>query len=195
MADDFAEAKQFTLQELKFVHIFNFMKGKMLPIVSNMIEAHIFRIKKNKIEFLLLKRSENEIYPGLWQMVSGSIHEDETAYQTALREIIEETKLIPKKMWVVPNINSFYSSEKNCISILPVFAAQVKFNSKVILSEEHTESVWVTKEKAKKMLAWVGQKKSVDVITDYFTQKKSFLKFVEIKISQHLDELTFLYVY
>jgi len=154
----------------------------MLQIISNMIEAHIFRIKKNKIEFLLLKRSENEIYPGLWQMVSGSIHNSETAYQTALREIMEETKLRPTKMWIVPNINSFYSPEKNYISVLPVFAAQVKFNSKVILSDEHTKFVWVTKEKAKKMLAWVGQKKSVEIIADYFIKKKSFLKFVEIKM-------------
>lgn len=154
----------------------------MLSIVSNMIETHIFRIKKDRIEFLLLKRSESEIYPGLWQMVSGSIHDGETAYQTALREIAEETNLKPKKLWVVPNINSFYLPEKNHISVLPVFAALVKYDSKVLLSDEHTEFSWVNKEKAKKMLAWVGQRNSVDIITDYFNKKKSFLKFVEIKI-------------
>lgn len=154
----------------------------MLSIISNMIEAHIFRIKKDKIEFLLLKRSENEIYPGLWQMVSGTIHDGETAYQAALREILEETNLNPKKLWVVPNINSFYSPEKNHISFLPVFAAQVKYNSKVILSDEHTKFIWCTKEKAKKMLAWVGQRKCVDIITDYFIKNENFLKFVEIKI-------------
>jgi len=154
----------------------------MLPIISNMIEAHIFRIKKDKIEFLLLKRSENEIYPGLWQMVSGSIHEGEMAYQTALREISEETNLKPKKLWVVPNVNSFYSPEKNYISMLPVFTAQVDYNAKVKISNEHTEFVWVTKEKAKKMLAWVGQRKSVDIICEYFLKEKSYLNFVEIKI-------------
>ena len=69
----------------------------MLSLVSNMIEAHIFRIRKDKIEFLLLKRSDKEIYPGLWQMVSGSINEGEMAYQTARREIIEETSLQAKK--------------------------------------------------------------------------------------------------
>ena len=154
----------------------------MLPIISNMIEAHIFRIKKNKIEFLLLKRSENEIYPGLWQMVSGSIHAGEMAYQTALREISEETNLKPKKLWVVPNVNSFYSPEKNYISMLPVFTAQVDYNAKVKISNEHTEFVWVTKEKAKKMLAWVGQRKSVDIICEYLLKEKSYLNFVEIKI-------------
>jgi len=154
----------------------------MLTITSTMIEAHIFRLNKNKIEFLLLRRSEKEIYPGLWQMVSGSIHKGELAYQTVVREILEETNLKPQKMWVVPNINSFYSPEKNYISLLPVFAVQVKSQSKVKISDEHSEYKWVTKEKAKKMLAWVGQRRSVDIISEYFTKEKSYLNFVELKI-------------
>jgi dATP pyrophosphohydrolase len=154
----------------------------MVPLISNMVEVHVFRVKASKIEFLLLKRSEKEIYPGLWQMVSGSIHEGETASETVLREIYEETNLKPLKLWVVPNINSFYSPEKNYISMLPVFAAKVSFNAKVNISDEHTEFKWVTKEKAKKMLAWVGQRKSVDIIYEYFTNEKSLLNFVEVKI-------------
>lgn len=154
----------------------------MPNIISNMIEAHIFRINKKKIEFLLLKRSNKEIYPGLWQMISGSIHNGEMAYQTALREIIEETSLKPKKMWVIPNINSFYSVEKDSISLLPVFAAHVNLNSKVKISDEHIEFKWVSKNEAKKMLAWVGQRRSVDVICEYFTGEKSHLNFVELRI-------------
>ena len=65
----------------------------MAKIITNLIEAHIFRKTKNGIELLLLKRSETEIYPGLWQMVSGKIQVNEKAYQTALREIKEETGL------------------------------------------------------------------------------------------------------
>jgi 8-oxo-dGTP pyrophosphatase MutT (NUDIX family) len=99
-----------------------------------------------------------------------------------LREILEETNLKPKMMWVVPNVNSFYSLEKNYVSLLPVFVVKVDPNSKVRISSEHTEYKWVNKNKAKRMLAWVGQHKSVDIIHDYFTKKKSFLKFVEIKI-------------
>jgi dihydroneopterin triphosphate diphosphatase len=154
----------------------------MLSVISNMIEAHIFRINKGRIEFLLLKRSEDEIYPGLWQMVSGSIHECETACQTALREILEETNLKPNKLWVVPNVNSFYSPEYNYISVIPVFAVQVKLNAKVKISDEHIEFKWASKEKAKKLLAWVGQRRSVEIINEYFTNDKSYLKFVEIKI-------------
>ena len=153
----------------------------MLPVISNMIEAHIFRKKGKSVEFLLLKRSENEIYPGIWQMVSGSIRKRETASKAAVREIIEETGIKPKKLWVIPNINLFYSPEQNIISVLPVFAAQVNIKEKVSISDEHIQYLWCSKTKAKKLLAWVGQKKSVDIIYDYFTRKQSLLKFVEIK--------------
>ena len=154
----------------------------MANIFSNLVEAHVFRETKNGIEFLLLKRSETEIYPGLWQMVSGKIHEGEKAFETALREIKEETGLIPNKFWTAPNVNSFYYPEGDYISMLPVFAALVESNSEVKISDEHTEYKWTKPAEAKEMLAWVGQRNSVDIITEYFTEEQSFLKFVEIKL-------------
>ena len=114
-----------------------------------MIEAHIFRKKKNGIEFLLLKRGEKEIYGGLWQMVSGKIRKGEKAYNAALREIKEETGLKPKRFWVTPNVNPFYSQEKNYISLIPVFAAEVEENSKIIICKEHTEFKWIKPEEMK----------------------------------------------
>jgi dATP pyrophosphohydrolase len=153
-----------------------------MEIKSNLIEAHIFREKGNVIEFLLLKRSEEQIYPGLWQMVSGKIDENEPAFKTALREIKEETGLIPEKFWVAPNVNSFYSPERDYISILPVFAAKVPENTTVSISREHSDYRWAKPEEAKKLLAWPGQRKSVDVITEYVTKEISFLEFVEIML-------------
>jgi dATP pyrophosphohydrolase len=153
-----------------------------MKIISNLIEAHIFRERNGSIEFLLLKRSPEQYYPNLWQMVSGKIKENETAYNTALREIKEETNLSPEKFWVAPTVNSFYSPDKDYICLLPVFAAKVKFDSEVTLSKEHIESKWVTPEEAKEMLAWDGQRNSVDVIVDYVLNGNSFLNFIEIKL-------------
>ena len=151
-----------------------------MKIISNLIEAHIFREQNGKLEFLLLKRSPEQYYPNLWQMVSGKIKESETAYNTALREIKEETNLSPEKFWVAPTVNSFYSPDKDYICLIPVFAAKVKYDYKVILSKEHVEYKWATPEQAKQMLAWDGQRKSVDIIVDYFLNRNSFLNFIEI---------------
>jgi len=147
----------------------------------SLIEAHIFRTVDNELEFLLLKRANDEKYPGIWQMVTGSINDNEKAFEAALREIKEETGLIPQKLWVVPNVNSYYSPEKDTVIMIPVFAALVKESSKVIISSEHSEYKWVEKEEAKELLAWNGQRKSVDTIFQYFTSEKSSFYFNEIK--------------
>jgi dATP pyrophosphohydrolase len=153
-----------------------------MRIVSELIEAHIFRISKIGIEFLLLKRSPETIYPGIWQMVTGKMNKDEPAYKAALREIKEETGLIPEKLWVAPNVNSFYDHINDTISFLPVFAGKVSLDSKVIISEEHSEYQWASTGNTKKLLAWPGQKKSIDVINEYFTEESSLLKFIEIML-------------
>jgi dATP pyrophosphohydrolase len=152
-----------------------------LKIISNLIEAHIFRETEKGIEFLLLKRADNQIYPGVWQMVSGKISENETAFETAIREIKEETSLSLVKMWTVPRVNSFYSSESDIICLVPVFAVLVEKISNVTLSSEHTNYRWVNSDEAKKLLAWDGQRKAVDLIEEYFLNEKSLLNFVEIK--------------
>jgi len=154
-----------------------------MNIISNLIETHIFRESINGIEFLLLKRGEDQIYPAVWQMVSGKIKENEKAFETSLRELKEETNLVPQKMWVAPKVNSFYSSQDDTICIIPVFAVQVKKDARVIISNEHSEYKWVTPNEAKKLLAWYGQRKAVELIEEYFLNEKSFLKFVEIPLS------------
>jgi dATP pyrophosphohydrolase len=153
-----------------------------MQIVSDLIEAHIFHKSVDGIEFLLLKRAERSIYPGLWQMVTGKMKKNEPAYKAALREIKEETGMVPVKFWVAPNINSFYDQSRDVISNLPVFVCRVAEDSDVLLSEEHCKFQWAKPEIAKHLLAWPGQKKSVDIITEYFSDEKSLLKFIEIML-------------
>ena len=155
-----------------------------MEILANMVEAHIFREIGIDLEFLLLKRSDKVIYPNLWQMVNGKIKKGEKAYETALREIKEETGLIPERLWVVPNVNSFYSHENDNIMMLPVFAAQVKGNQDVIISDEHCDYQWLNTKSAKEILAWTGQRKSVDIIVNYIKKEINFLDLVEIRIKQ-----------
>ncbi len=146
-----------------------------------MIEAHIVRKVKGDIEFLLLKRSEKDIYPGVWQMVTGSILSGEKAYDAVIREIKEETGLTPLKLWVVPYMNSFYSRYRNHVCMVPVFCALVEGNHDIIISDEHVEYKWINKSEAVKSLAWIGQRNSVEIIHEYLTNEINVLNFEEIK--------------
>ena len=153
-----------------------------MKIISYLIEAHIFRVYDSGLEFLLLKRSKDEIYPGLWQMVTGKIKDNEKAFEAALREIKEETGLLPEKFWVTPTVNSFYEPVEDYICEIPVFAAKVDINSDVKISSEHSEYIWASVEAAKNFLAWPGQRNAVDIINHYFTKQTQLLNFVEINL-------------
>lgn len=152
-----------------------------MEVVSYLIEAHIVFLTDQGIKFLLLKRAKNEVFAGVWQMVTGTVEEGEKGYETALREIKEETGLSCSEMFVVPHMNSFYSPKKDHVCMVPVFVAVVD-SEYVKLSGEHSEYKWVDSDTAKKLLAWQGQRKSVDTIYEYFTNEKSLLEFVKIKI-------------
>lgn len=56
------------------------------------------------LQVLLLERAD---HPGYWQSVTGSLNEDETLEQTAVREVMEETRLDARKYaltdWNVEN--------------------------------------------------------------------------------------------
>ncbi len=148
--------------------------------ISNMVEVHLFRESSKGIEFLLLKRSPEEKYPSIWQMVTGKIKDGEKAFQTALREIHEETGLRPLRLWTVPNINSFYSDEVDEIIFIPVFAALLRADAKIKLSKEHNQYKWTDARGACEMLAWEGQCKSVTIIEDYFLNRRNFFDLLEI---------------
>ena len=151
-----------------------------MKIVSQMVEVHVIRQVNSQIEFLLLKRAPGEIYENLWQMVSGRIEPEEKAYETALREVKEETGFTAQRIWAAPNVNSFYSAHNDEMNLIPVFAVLVNPEAKVVISDEHSDYKWLTKEECSIMLAWEGQRKSVDIIYDYFLNFRGFLDLVEI---------------
>jgi dATP pyrophosphohydrolase len=151
-----------------------------MKIIDDIIEAHLFRIRDNQLEFLLLKRSANEVYPLLWQPVTGRMNPGEAAYDAALREIKEETNLLPEEFWVVPNVNSFYNPQKDSVSLIPVFAGRVSADSEILISDEHEEYRWFTFEEAISKLAWPGQRKSAQIISQYFNHEKFYFELVRL---------------
>ena len=72
-----------------------------------------------------LKRSDDKIYPGIWQGVTGKIKDEEPPYKTALRELKEETGLTADKMWTADKVNMFYDATENIMNLIPVFGVVV----------------------------------------------------------------------
>lgn len=109
---------------------------------------------------------------GLWQQVAGKIEKGETAPRAALREIKEETGILPKALYSADIVETFYEDNHKCIHIIPVFAAIADPKAQVILSEEHSEYKWVSAAQAIKHMTFVQQKSSIEIINREFALKK-----------------------
>tara|TARA_B100000427_G_C15446200_1_gene567403 strand:+ start:558 stop:1019 length:462 start_codon:yes stop_codon:yes gene_type:complete len=153
----------------------------MNHIKIRVIDCHIAYYHNNDWLFLLLKRSNDKIYPGIWQGVTGKIDNDEEPYRAALRELKEETNLTPQKMWTIDKVNLFYDAKKNIMNLIPVFGVIVD-TQKVILSNEHVEYKWYNIDEAIKLLTWNQQKKGLQIFYEMLKENKERLKFMEIKI-------------
>jgi dATP pyrophosphohydrolase len=109
---------------------------------------------------------------GLWQQVAGRIEKGETAPQAVLREIKEETGLIPTALYSADIVEIFYEDNHKCIHIIPVFAAVADPKANVVLSDEHSDCKWVSASHAKKYVTFVQQKSSIDIVNKEFALKK-----------------------
>ena len=143
-----------------------------VPIKSFAIAAYICKIENGTTYFLLIRRC-GKVLNGNWQMVSGKIEKGETAWQAALREIKEETNLVPEKLYSADWVERFYDATQNCINLVPVFVAFVKKPFEVKLAPaEHDAYKWVTKDEMMQALEFRSQKDALNHIDTYFVKNK-----------------------
>lgn len=113
-----------------------------VPIRCFSIAAFVCRQRESVLEVLLIRRAGSYL-GGSWQMVSGKVEKGETAWEAALREIREETGLIPERFYSANRLEQFYEVSQNCINLVPIFAAFVPWEAEVRLSGEHSKYRWV----------------------------------------------------
>jgi 8-oxo-dGTP pyrophosphatase MutT (NUDIX family) len=137
----------------------------MAEVVSNIVEVSVFRFLSDHPEFLLLRRAPFEsLYPGIWQIITGSLRESETALQGAGREVLEEIGVAPIRFWVVPHVSAFYDAGVDRISLIPHFAAQLTPEAEVVLSHEHDLYEWVEFREARKRVVWPAQMQALEIV-------------------------------
>lgn len=107
-------------------------------------------ILKDNDEFLVVKRSDDdELYPGAWEFPGGHLEHGETLKEGLKRELREE---IGFDLDFNPIITHYYDEIKNKnneqIHDLEIdFIINVnKSDINVVLSDEHSEYKWVTKD-------------------------------------------------
>jgi dihydroneopterin triphosphate diphosphatase len=120
-------------------------------------------IYTHDLQVLLLERAD---HPGFWQSVTGSQNKGETLEQTAVREVLEETKLDARKYaltdWNIQNQFKIFSewrhryppgvtkNTEHVFGLLLPDTLPVKVSTR-----EHLSSAWLPyREAAEKCFSW-----------------------------------------
>jgi dihydroneopterin triphosphate diphosphatase len=155
----------------------------MTRIASLYVEIVVYKFENNSPKYLILKRSDNEkIFPGIHQIITGTIERSENPIQTAVREMYEETRLAPVKFWFVPFVNSYFVKIKNIINHSPVFLAEVKETAIPVLSSEHQTFGWLNFEAAEKKLTWPNQRVVLKIVENFLVGKDSWGEHTRIEL-------------
>ncbi|MEK9179466.1 MAG: NUDIX domain-containing protein [Patescibacteria group bacterium] len=99
----------------------------------------------DKTKFLALKRQENDVSrPGCWDLCGGNVAWSEIHDTALTREIKEESGLTVSNISPL-QIKTTFEAEKQIYYLFIGYIARAVSDT-VILSLEHTEYKWVTKE-------------------------------------------------
>ena len=155
----------------------------MENIKVRVVDCYVYRQTDKGLKFLILKRNEKKLYEHLWQGVAGKIEKDEEAWQTAIRELKEETGLDPVKMFVADHVSQFYEKHGDRVNLVPVFGIEVD-SKNVILSDEHIEYKWVDFKEAFDTLVWNGQKKGIQTVYNMVSNNDERIRWTTIEINK-----------
>ena len=121
------------------------------------VDVYPYRVREGCAEMLVLRRAAGRAYAGQWRMVGGKIDAGEAAWAAALRELREETALVPTRFWALPSVNTFYEWQRDTVALVPAFAAEV--DADPTLDREHDAWAWLPPDEAAERLAWPEQRR------------------------------------
>ena len=146
----------------------------MIRFITNTIQVHVaaYFEEYQVYKYLLLKRSKNvKVYPGIWQVITGTMENDESAVQTALRETKEEIGAEPVKMWTLPFITRFFNPKNDIIQASPVFGMLINPEHQIILSDEHEKYEWLHLDLALEKLDLPSHREATKVFNEYILSR------------------------
>jgi len=148
--------------------------------VIRVIDCHVARDTPQGWRYLVLRRAADREDAGSWRAVTGKIEAGETAWQTALRELREETGFQASRLLAVPYVNHFYEWQHDRINAIPVFVAVVSLDAEVILNDEHVEARWLPLDGAADVLGWPAMRDGLRAADALLTDPRAPLEAREV---------------
>jgi dATP pyrophosphohydrolase len=128
------------------------------------VDTYALRGAGAQLQVLALRRSHAGRCPGSWETIHGTIEHGETPVEASLRELREETGLVPEKFYNLSRTEAFYQHRTDVLAVIPVFVAFVSSGATVRLSNEHDRAEWMSPADAGTRFVWPRERRALDDI-------------------------------
>jgi dATP pyrophosphohydrolase len=146
-------------------------EGPVGPTVrSRFVAVYPFARVDGSDRMLMLRRAVGA-FAGHWYMVTGTIEPGERAWEAALRELREETGLVPRELWSADFTDAFYNPADECIEMVATFVAKVGEDpSPVILNGEADAHEWCLLPEVLARMPFAGHKRALAEVWPRFLE-------------------------
>ncbi len=150
---------------------------------NDYVTVLVIRQQGETWELLQAKRCPEKYLGGTWQFIAGGLEPDETAWEGALRELREETTLVPREFYRLSTLTRFYRPENDTLNTSPMFCAIVDASDEVTINDEHTDFRWVELESAERDLMWPGDRLARDEVESVIVNNGLAKEFLRIPLT------------
>ena len=135
-------------------------------------------------EFLQLRRAPGKYLGGAWSTVRGKMEENERAWESALRELKEETGIVPGEFFQLDTVDVFYLHGDDTLWHCPGFCALVKRDVEIKLNSEHDASRWIGRSRIDADFIWPGERNQLVELCREVLDNGPAKKYLRIEVAR-----------
>ncbi len=145
-----------------------------MELRTNAVDVWTFHKRDDAPKYLLLHTSQEKadkwFFGDCFWQITGGFAEGEETLLAAAQRWIAAYGLKPTGIWAAEHVYSFYSTRRENLELVPVFAAEVADPIDVALSWEHSEFGWFTAEECLERIAFRGLIEGLAAVRKYVAE-------------------------
>jgi dATP pyrophosphohydrolase len=133
------------------------LEAPMATVEAGTVDVFVLAREGARWLVLALQRAHDTRCPTAWETVHGHLEAGEEPEDAAVRELREETGLVPERLYSV-RVQPIYIVRTHTVQLGVGFAAIVPHRSDITLGAEHMAHEWLPAEQALERFVWPSER-------------------------------------